>query len=78
MRFGRKKYKILSDFPRYTHKKKVVLATIGLHNFIKISNFLDVDFASKMSETQMRNKEAVEEAHGEHMSQIRDNIENML
>lgn len=59
-------------------QKKVVLATIGLHNFIKISNFLDIDFASKMSETQMRNKEAVEEAHGEHMSQIRDNIANML
>lgn len=59
-------------------QKKVVLATIGLHNFIKISNFSDVDFASKMSETRMRNKEAVEEAHGEHMSQIRDNIANML
>lgn len=56
----------------------MVLATIGLHNFIKISNFSDVDFASKMSETRMRNKEAVEEAHGEHMSQIRDNIANML
>ncbi|KAL0695638.1 hypothetical protein Bca4012_062818 [Brassica carinata] len=60
---------------------------MGLHNFIKISNFPDIDFASTMPETRMsnidfesefRDIDAVEEAHGEHMSQLRDNIANML
>ncbi|XP_020872958.1 putative nuclease HARBI1 [Arabidopsis lyrata subsp. lyrata] len=41
----KKKWRILTDFPRYSiHvQKRVVMATMGLHNFIKISNFSDAD-----------------------------------
>ena len=42
----KKKWRILDDHPRY-HKKiqnKVVQATMALHNFIRISQFPDIDF----------------------------------
>ncbi|KAL0854357.1 hypothetical protein Bca101_059509 [Brassica carinata] len=64
---------------------------MGLHNFIKISNFSDADFAEVMSETRGFNThgetnfhtdlddvETVEGTDGGHMSQIRDNIANLL
>ncbi|VVB11454.1 unnamed protein product [Arabis nemorensis] len=59
---------------------------MGLHNFIKISNFSDADFAEVMTETGRNNTddepvsadmEASEIADGEYMTQIRDNIANM-
>ena len=49
-----KKRRILYDFPRYSiHvQKRVVMATVGLHKFIKISKFLDADFAEVMIEPE--------------------------
>ncbi|CAH8267255.1 unnamed protein product [Arabidopsis lyrata] len=85
----KKKWRIISDFPRYNvHiQKRVVMATVGLHNFIRISNFSDADFADVMTETNINNgdfehdvcdMDATELADGEYMTQIRDNIANML
>ena len=65
----------------------MVIATVGLHNFIRISNFSDADFADVMTEANINNIdfdhdlddiEATDIADGEHMTQIRDNIANML
>ncbi|CAH2047015.1 unnamed protein product [Thlaspi arvense] len=56
-------------------QKRVVMATMGLHNYIKISNFSDADFVynlTQVTQTQL----AV--ADREHMAQIRDNIADML
>ena len=49
----KKKWRILCDFPRYSIniQQRVVMATMGLQNFIKISNFSDTDFAEVMAET---------------------------
>jgi len=51
----KKKYRILCEFPRYnTHVQKIVLmATMGLHNFIRISNFSDDDFVEEMEVTEV-------------------------
>jgi len=89
LEFGKTKWRILSDFLRYNvHvKKRVVMATMGLHNFIRISNFSDADFADVMTETNINNrdfdydlddKEATEITDGEHITQIGDNVANML
>ncbi|XP_020878771.1 putative nuclease HARBI1 [Arabidopsis lyrata subsp. lyrata] len=85
----KKKWRIISDFPRYNvHiQKRVVMATVGLHNFIRISNFSDADFADVVTETNINNgdfehdvgdMDAAELADGEHMTEIKDNIANML
>lgn len=88
----KKKWRILSDFPRYDIdiQKRVIMATMGLHNFIKISNFADADFAEVMietgindtnSENDLDDKEALNATNtidGEYMARIRDNIANML
>ena len=49
-----KKRRILYDFPRYsTHvQKRVVMVTMGLHKFIKISKILDADFVEVMIEPE--------------------------
>ncbi|EFH60073.1 predicted protein [Arabidopsis lyrata subsp. lyrata] len=63
------------------------MATVGLHNFIKISNFSDADFADVMRETNINSRDfehdvddmdATELLDGLHMTQIRENIANML
>ena len=63
------------------------MATIKLHNFIRILKFSDSDFANVMTETNINNRDcehdvgdmdAAQLADGEHMTQIRDNIANML
>ena len=67
------------------------MATMGLLNFIKISNFSDADFAEVMAETwgfntqaetdfhtDLDDVETIEMTDGGHMTQIRDNIANML
>ena len=66
------------------------MATMGLHNFIKISNFADADFAELMietgindtnSENDLDDTEALNATNtidGEYMARIRDNIANML
>ena len=85
----KKKWRILSDFPRYNvHvQKRVVMATMGLHNFIKISNYSDEDFANTMQDMRLDNgdpepgiadTEEIYTAQGEQMAQIRDTIANML
>ena len=88
----KKKWRILSDFPRYDIdiQKRVIMATMRLHNFIKISNFADADFAEVMIETRINdtNSEndlddtealnATNTIDGEYMARIRDNIANML
>jgi len=49
-----KKRRILYDFPRYSiHvQKRVVMVTMGLHKFIKISKILDADFVEVMIEPE--------------------------
>jgi len=85
----KKKWRILSDFPRYNvHvQKRVVMATVGLYNIIRISNFSNVDFVDVMTEAIINNRdfnhdlddiEATDIPDGEHMTQIKDNIANML
>lgn len=67
------------------------MATMGLHNFIKISKFPDADFAEVMSETwgfnthgeadfhtNLDDVETIEVPDWRHMTQIRDNIANLL
>lgn len=65
----------------------MVMATIGLHNFIKISNFSDADFAEVMIEIGIQNNdrelhlddmEANEAADRDYIKQIRDNIADKL
>ena len=63
------------------------MTTLRLHNFIKISNYPDEDFANTMptmgqnnrdSESDFVDTEELDAAHGEQMAQIKDNIANML
>ncbi|KAL0742562.1 hypothetical protein Bca4012_084075 [Brassica carinata] len=64
---------------------------MGLHHFIKISNFSDADISKVMSETggfnthreadfhtDLDDVKTIEGIDGGHMAQIRDNIANML
>ena len=53
-RVWKKKWRILFDFPRYSIdiQKWVIMDTMGLHNFIKISNFSDAYFAEVITETR--------------------------
>lgn len=64
---------------------------MGLHNFIKISIFSNADFAEVMSttwgfnthgktdfHTDLDDVETIEEIDGGHISQIIDNIANLL
>ncbi|XP_010503732.2 PREDICTED: putative nuclease HARBI1 isoform X2 [Camelina sativa] len=85
----KKKWRILCEFPRYnTHvQKRVVMATMGLHNFIRISNYFDEDFAEVMehtdiSDTNSENDEGDMEttaiADGDQMANTRENIADML
>ena len=55
----KKKWRILSDFSRYNvHiQKRVIMATIKLHNFIRILKFSDSDFANVMTETNINNRD---------------------
>ena len=63
------------------------MTTLRLHNFIKISNYADEDFVNTMPDTRLNNidseyalvdTEELDATHGEQMTQIRDNIANML
>lgn len=63
------------------------MATMGLHNFIKISNYADEDFENTMLDTRLNNRdsesdyadtEELDAAQEEQMTQLRDNIANML
>ena len=79
----------MSEFPRYdiAVQKRVVSATMGLHNFIRISNYFDEDFVEEMGHTNTSNEDSENEisdmetanmADGDHMTNIRDNIADML
>ena len=85
----KKKWRILCEFPRYDiHvQKRVVTATMGLHNFIRISNFSDEDFADTMTHTEILNAtstaeqndmEEAETAQGNFMANVREMIANTL
>ena len=80
----KKKWIILCDFPRYSIQvqKRMVMTTMGLHNFFKISNFLEVMTEARINNTdwepEINDMEANEVADGEFMTQIRDNIADML
>ncbi|XP_019096678.1 PREDICTED: putative nuclease HARBI1 isoform X1 [Camelina sativa] len=85
----KKKWRILCEFSRYnTHfQKRVVMATMRLHNFIRISNYFDEDFAEVMehtdiSDTNSENDEGDMEttaiADGDQMANTRENIADML
>ena len=74
-----KLWRTLCDFPKYSiHvQKSMVMATMRLHNFIKISNFSDADFAEVIIEPEINNTdwehdlddmEVAEEADREHMT----------
>ncbi|CAN6885043.1 unnamed protein product [Brassica oleracea] len=60
---------------------------MGLHNFIRISNYFDEDFVEEMvyinisnedSDSDIGNMETTNMADGDHMTNIRDNIADML
>ncbi|XP_024009454.1 protein ANTAGONIST OF LIKE HETEROCHROMATIN PROTEIN 1-like [Eutrema salsugineum] len=53
----KKKWRIVKKFLRYSVKiqKRVVMTTMGLNIFIKISDFADPDFANVMAETNINN-----------------------
>ncbi|KAL1203493.1 hypothetical protein V5N11_009854 [Cardamine amara subsp. amara] len=85
----KKKWRILCEFPRYNIEvqKRVVTTTMGLHNFIRISKFSYEDFAEAMGHTEITNTdvatdladvEVAEVADGDFMTNIRENIVNML
>ena len=85
----KKKLRILSDFPRYdiAVQKRVVTATMGLHSFIRILNYFDEDFVEEMrhtntsnedSESDISDMETTNMADGDRMTNIRDNIADML
>ncbi|KAL1193366.1 hypothetical protein V5N11_003864 [Cardamine amara subsp. amara] len=63
------------------------MATMGLPNFIRISNFSDEDFAEIIEqivfentedETNLGDTEATEIVEGDHMMYIREQIADML
>ena len=85
----KKKLRFLSDFSRYdiAVQKRVVTATMGLHNFIRISNYFDEDFVEEMrhtntsnedSESNISDMETTNMANGDRMKNIGDNIADML
>jgi len=85
----KKKWRIFYDFPRCSIQvqKRVVMATMRFHNFIKFSKFSDADFTEVMIEAGINDTdwepklddiEANEVVDGELMPQIRDNIADML
>ncbi|KAL0715834.1 hypothetical protein Bca4012_065156 [Brassica carinata] len=60
---------------------------MGLHNFIKISNYFDEHFVEVVGHTNISNEdsesglsdmETTNIADGDHMTNIRHNIEDML
>lgn len=66
-------------------QRRVIIATMSLHNFIKVSNFTDADFVEDFIETQSEDQnnalyevDEVENADGQHMANIRETIANML
>jgi len=84
-----KKWRILCEFPRYDIdvKKRMVMATMGLHNFIRILNYFDEDFVEVMGDTNINNvnsendlddMERGAKPDGNHMANIRERIANML
>ena len=85
----KKKWRILCDFPRYNIEvqKRVVVATMGLHNFIRISNFIDDDFAETLGQSPTDNvdlehnsndMETIVTPEGDAMANIREQIANTL
>jgi len=85
----KKKWRILCEFPRYDIdvKKRMVMATMGLHNFIRILNYFDEDFVEVMGDTNINNvnsendlddMERGAKPDGNHMANIRERIANML
>ncbi|CAH8278714.1 unnamed protein product [Arabidopsis lyrata] len=85
----KKKWRILCEFPRYDIdvQKRVVTATMGLHNFIRISNYFDEDFVEVMGDTNINNVNSENDLDdmergsipdGNHMANIRENIADML
>jgi len=63
------------------------MVKMGLHNFIRISNFSDADFVDVMTKTNINNRdfnhdlddiEATDIADEEYKMQIRENIANIL
>ncbi|KAL1217881.1 Protein ALP1-like [Cardamine amara subsp. amara] len=92
----KKKWRILSEFPRYNveTQNKLILATAGLHNFIRLSQIPDFDFDSAfqsdaISREQFSNNEesGVESsflqeqettADGTYMQTIREGIKQQI
>ena len=85
----KKKWRILCDFPRYNIEvqKRVVVATMDLHNFIRISNFIDDDFAETLGpsptdnvdlEHNSNDMETIVTPEGDAMANIREQIANTL
>ncbi|XP_019100844.1 PREDICTED: uncharacterized protein LOC109132863 [Camelina sativa] len=83
----KKKWRILTDFPRYDMdiQKRVIIARMGLHNFTRVSNFIDADFVEDFTETQTEDQDnasyeldEAENADGQHMANIRETIATML
>ena len=63
------------------------MATMELHNFIKTLNYPDEDFANTTLDTRLNNicsecdfvdREELDAAQGEQLSQIRDNMAHIL
>lgn len=68
-------------------QKRVVVPTMGLHNFIRISNFIDDDFAETLEQSHNENvdleynsndMETTVTAEGDAMANIRKQIANTL
>ena len=89
LEFGRKNggFYLLFQDTKYKCKKRVVMTTMRLHNFIKIFNYADDDFANTMLYTRLNNiyieydvvdTEELDATHIEQMTQIRDNIANIF
>ncbi|XP_010472962.1 PREDICTED: putative nuclease HARBI1 [Camelina sativa] len=83
----KKKWRILTDFPRYDMdiQKRVIIAIMGLHNFIRVSNFTDAYFVEDFTETQTEDQDnasyeldEADNADGQHMANIRETIATML
>jgi len=49
----KKKWRILTDFPRYDLDvpRRLIIATMGFHNFIRVSNFTNAYFVEYFTET---------------------------
>lgn len=92
MKFGKKKWRVVKELPKYNPEtqKRLVFITLGLHNFIQRSNILDDDLLivsenedrDRQHETDENDINELEEAEatsdGAYMATIRNQIADML